>query len=469
MNRVHELIALLLRGLSLFVLGLVLYFPLHKDLLIAYGPLLVALGLAVAAHRRIQAGWTPFATWRAGGYFALLILGPALVQVALLLWLRPQPMSDGKFVYDEAVALLTTGQMAPFTYYPPAQTWWYALWFKLFGASSLVAQLSHVPLHALVTALTYGLAHSVAPRHARIAALAVAWYPSFIAYVLITPYYHYLYTACVIATAWGWVASLKRTGRAFPAGLASGFGALTKATQLIAVGQSFLFWALAPAAKAGSAPHFPQRLKSFILFAIGMILVVAPWTIRNWKVFGEPVLVCTSGGMVFHSANNETSNGLYSGLPDAVVIDTPQAMLAHGRESSELAKQFIREHPGHFLALSWNKILHTWGGESTFVELINYRGRLLTGWVDGILSAVFFSGWAFVVGLWAASSLAAHRVRLPLNAIELATAIVLGSNFLVYAIFEGGDRHHLPFVPLIVLVALAGVLGKVSDEAAPAK
>lgn len=454
MSRLHSIIALLLRCFSLFVLALVLYFPLHKDLMIAYGPLLVALGASLALYRRLELGWAPLNTLRRSGYFVLLILLPAIVQLGLLLFLQPTPLSDGQFVFEEALAFLSTGRMSPLTYYPPAQTWWYWPWMKLFGATPLVAQISHIPLHAAVSLLTYGLARSVAPRYARIAGLAVAWYPSFIAYILTTPYYHYLYTACVVATTWGWIQSLKCSRASFGAGLASGLGALTKATQLIAVGQSLLFWTLAPNREEGAPIRFGRRIVLFIAFALGMTLVVAPWTMRNLKIFGEPVLVCTSGGMVFHSANNETSNGLYSGLPDEAKIDSPQAMLEHGHVSAEQAKAFIRENPAKFLALAWNKILHTWGGESTFVELINIRGRPLPGWLDDSLSAVFFSGWAFIVGLWAAHSLAANRLKLPLSAIELATAIVLGSNFLVYAIFEGGDRHHLPFVPLIVVIAL---------------
>lgn len=468
MNRLHSIIAWLLRGLSLVVLVLVLYFPLHKDLIIAYGPLLIALGAALAVHRRLEKGWNPLGTLGRPSYFALLILAPALVQLGLLLLLRPVPTSDGQFVFEEAAAFLSTGQMNALTYYPPAQTWWYWPWMKLFDATPLVAQISHIPLHAAVSLLTYGLARSVVPLYARIAGLAVAWYPSFIAYILTTPYYHYFYTACVVATAWGWIQSLKCSRASFGAGLASGLGALTKATQLIAVGQSLLFWALTPNREGGAPIRFGKRLVLFIAFALGMTLVVAPWTVRNSKVFGEPVLVCTSGGMVFHSANNETSNGLYSGLPDEAKVDSPQAMLEHGRASAEQAKAFIRENPIKFLALAWNKVLHTWGGESTFVELINIRGRPLPGWLDDSISAVFFFGWAFIVGLWAAHSLAANRLKLPLSAIELATAIVLGSNFLVYAIFEGGDRHHLPFVPLIVVVALANLPAVRQSSAADA-
>lgn len=454
MNRVRQLTALLFRSMALLVLGLVLLFPSHKDLTIVYGPLLLALGLALSLHRRFQTGWSPFESLRAPAYFALLVIGPALLQMALLLLLRPEPMFDGKFVYEEAVALAKTGQMSPLTYYPPAQTGWYALWFKLFGVSPLVAQCSHLPLHALVSLLTYGLARSTVPRHARIAGLAVAWYPGFVGYVLATPYYHYLYTAGVVATAWAWVSAVKCPRNAVVAGLASGFGALAKATQLIAPAQAVLFWLLAPSADGKSTARLARIWKLVLLFVCGMAIVIAPWTFRNWKIFGELVPVCTSGGLVLYSANNEESNGLYSGVPDAASIDSPHAMLAHSRESADRAKRFIRENPGRFLSLAWNKILHTWGGEATFAELINNRGQSL-GWAEDLFSAAFFLGWACIVGFWAAVSITALNARLPLSAIELASAIVIGSNAAVYALFEGGDRHHLPMVPLIVVSAFA--------------
>ncbi len=441
------MIAVVGRCFAVFVFGLTLVFPAYKGLWIVYAPMAVVLAGAGWIYAKLRKGWEPFEGWGGKTFWLWAVIAPALVQIALILVLRPEPLSDGKFVFDEAVTFVTTGQMSLLTYYPPAQTWWYALWFKLFTPTALVAQLSHVPLHALVTLLTFGLARATTPRYARVAAFAVAWYPSFIGYVLTTPYYHYLYTACVVATAWGWIVSLKRTDASFGAGLASGLGALTKGTQLIAPGQAILFWLLAPQAKGRWS--WRRIVMSVVLFIVAMACAIAPWAYRNAKIFGEPVLVCTSGGLVFHSANNEHSNGLYSDLPDAISVASPREMLAHSRESSELAKQFIRENPVQFLRLAWNKILHTWGGEATFAELINHRGHSL-GRLDDFFSLVFFLGWAFLAGLWAVSSVAAIRSRAPLSALELAVAIVIFSNAFVYATFEGGDRHHLPLVPLLV-------------------
>ncbi|MCO6400930.1 MAG: hypothetical protein J5I99_06870 [Verrucomicrobia bacterium] len=450
MNALRQISAFAFRVFALIVFGLVLFFPQFKGLWIVYGPMLVALGLAAAVHQRLRAGWEPLATLRTNTFWIVAVIGPAIVQIGLVFFLRPNPVSDGKFVFDEALTLAATGRMSLLTYYPPAQTWWYALWFKLLAPTALIAQLSHIPLHTLVTLLTFALVRLAAPRFARAAAFVVAWYPSFLGYVLTTPYYHYLYTACVVATAWGWLASLKKPSASFGAGLASGIGALTKATQLIAPAQSAVFWLLAPLSGDASAKSTWRRaLIHTGIFTLAMACAIAPWAYRNANVFGEPVLVCTSGGLVFHSANNEHSNGLYSDLPDAVSIGSPRAMLEHSRESSRLAEQFIRENPKHFLALVWNKILHTWGGEATFTELINHRGQPL-GRLDDVFSLAFFLGWVFIAGLWAASSIAAIRARAPLSALELAAAIVIFSNALVFAIFEGGDRHHLPLVPLIV-------------------
>ena len=150
----QRLTAHAIRAFAVLVLALLAYFPAYKDLLLAYGPMLALLWAALWLHRRLQDAWNPLAGWPRAGFLLLAFVGPALLQVGLLLWLRPEPMYDGKFVYEEAVALVRTGRLSALTYYPPAQTWWYAGWFSVFGASPLVAQLSHVPLHALVTAFT---------------------------------------------------------------------------------------------------------------------------------------------------------------------------------------------------------------------------------------------------------------------------------------------------------------------------
>jgi 4-amino-4-deoxy-L-arabinose transferase-like glycosyltransferase len=389
----------------------------------------------------------------------LLYIGPALVQAVLVLVLRPVPVFDGLFVVNHARALLETGRMDPMTYYPPLMTWWYAGWFRVFGASDLVAQLSQIPLSLGVTWTTVRLVRVIggSAGAARLAGLIVAWYPSFIGYVLTTPYYHYLYTVLTVAM----VAALLRGeeearggggGRwMVAAGVAAGLGALTKATQLIAPLQVATWLVMVCLARG----RWPTRRLLFgcLLFGAGMLVTVGPWTLRNARVFDALVPVCTSGGLVLFSANNPESNGLYSETPDIADIESPAEMLAHSRWCTEQAKAFMRDEPAAFVRLAVRKFIHTWGGESTFAELINRRGvseaRLEAGF-----SALFFAGWTALALVWAGESVRRWRRRVPLSTAEWLVAVLILSNAAVYLVFEGGDRHHLPLVPLIVAILL---------------
>ena len=445
---------LLARGFPFLVAFCVLIFPAYKGVWLGYLP--VALGAAVAwfTVRRAEPAGLLF---RSPGWVLLYAL-PAVVQFILLLLVRPEPTFDGLFVYRQAVELAATGRMDPLTYYPPAMTWWYAAWFGLFGASAFVAQASHILLNLGVTWSTIQLARAAGcARAARVCGLLAAWYPTFLIYHLTTPYYHYLYTvllvlmACGVATAGLAVSAASGTRAMGWAGLAAGAAALTKAVQLISPLQvaAWLFgkevcW---------PAPGRGRSVRGWVVFAAAMLLVIGPWTWRNWRVFEDVVPVCTSGGLVLHSANNPESNGLYSETPDLVTIRNPQEMLAHSRWSSEQAKEFMRGNPVQFAGLALRKFLHTWGVESTFTELVNRRGVSIPALSDAFSFGCLL-GWSALVFLWCWRTAVHIRAREPLLPFEAWAGILIISNAVVYMVFEGGDRHHLPLVPLIIILAL---------------
>ena len=447
-----------IRLFPLLAAACVLYFPAYKGILPGYAP--VAAGLVIALlllvnFERVSAA--ALALRESTLHFLLFGL-PAIIQLALIGLFMSEPSYDGLFVYQHAVRLIETGEMDAMTYYPPAQTWWYAAWFSLMEPSPALAQLSHVPLSLGVTWATLRLGINIMPpAAARVSALIVAWYPSFLGYVLTTPYYHYLYTLLTLLMVLGVITcwNNKLSNAVFLAGAAAGLGALTKAVQLIAPLQ-ILAWLVVMACVVAAKDVWIRWRGAFFVFVAGMVVMLTPWVLRNWFVFEDIVPVCTSGGLVLYSANNPESNGLYSHLPDTVVIGSPGEMLAHSRWCSEQAKQFMINETEQFLRLVRIKFIHTWGGEATFTDLINWRGES-PWWIKQGFSFVFMAGWSSVVFIWAATAIRMMRRRMRLTAYEVLAGVIILSNAVVYMVFEGGDRHHLPLVPLIILVVVAAL------------
>lgn len=439
------------RAGALLALSLLLYFPAFKGVWIGYIPILFG-GLLLWALTSASAN--RFASWIARIqthlFFLLLVLIPIIIQFSLVVGFRSKPSFDGLFVFQEAVELLKTGRMNPLTYYPPAQVWYYAIVFKAFGASHLAAQLCQIPLAALLPVLIYLVGRQAGSvKTSRWAALGVALYPGLLLYILVTPYYFYLYTIFILLMVWSWLRLQARESNWFPAvwgGWAAGCGALAKAVLLIAPLQTIFFL------MTSAGLFFHRRIwMVWTLFVLAMLLILLPWTARNFRVFGEPVIICTSGPMVVYSANNPHSNGLYSALPDTTHPETPQDMLAHGKWCKKQSWAFIRSQPVAFARLAWRKMLHTWGTETSFVELINLHGHSL-GKLDSALRFLIQTGWAALVLAWAATAIIAIFRRTPPTALEIATAIIILSKFIIYSIYEGGARHHLPAVPLLILV-----------------
>ena len=104
-----------------------------------------------------------------------------------------------------------------------------------------------------------------------------------------------LYTMLVAACMWAALRLVDRptTVRALVLGAFVGLAALTRTEALI------LLVLLAVPVVGRS----PARLRQVAVALAAAVLVIAPWTIRNWSAFDQPVLVSTNDGGVFRGAN----------------------------------------------------------------------------------------------------------------------------------------------------------------------
>jgi hypothetical protein len=91
------------------------------------------------------------------------------------------------------------------------------------------------------------------------------------------------------------------------------------------------------------------------LLGLGVLLVVAPWTYRNWQVHQHPVLIATNGGSTFYGGNNDRiirewrlwgSWVSTTDLPQRELIDAAPDEVAHDAVEWRLGRQWVAEHPG---------------------------------------------------------------------------------------------------------------------------
>jgi 4-amino-4-deoxy-L-arabinose transferase-like glycosyltransferase len=150
--------------------------------------------------------------------------------------------------------------------------------------------------------------------------------------------------------------------RAFVCGLLLGGAALTREIGLpmgLAVIGSFALMA-----RRREGPRAAARAAAVAL--LGLVLVVGPWTERNYRVFGHLVPISTNGPINLYIGNNADATGLFASTPwlKSPLWNTPtvhgENELAVARWAGQEAVSFMKEHPRRTAALAVHKLGLLW-------------------------------------------------------------------------------------------------------------
>jgi hypothetical protein len=393
-----------------------------------------------------------------------------LVRVAAWQWLAPTGPIDDMHGYLRQASHWAAGESDASVFAPPGYAAALSLAIRAFGPAQggmWAACLLNALLGAIAAAAVFVAARGfLAPPAmwvAPAAAMAVALDPTQIAYatmVLSEPLATALVALALAVLAWP-----RRTAAPAAAGALLGLAALTRESlalllPILAVSR----------ARAGAAlGDWGTRRRAALVFLLAGLLAIVPWTLRNQQVTGTPVFISASAGYNLLVGNNPYADGSQRGgkaifqVPDPPVPESLPPVERHLRGAA-FAGAWIVAHPWQFLSKGAAGALRMFGLDRQWIyaERQGYYGRRMTPGVRLGVAALSMSSWLLILPLALLGMSVAPRW---LQAIGGATFCWL---LLVGFIAFGEWRFRVPVLPVLILLALAGLDGLVARRIARA-
>lgn len=195
-----------------------------------------------------------------------------------------------------------------------------------------------------------------------------------------------------------------------------------------------------------------RRWSPIVMLALGSILVIGPWTVRNWMVHHRLVLVASEGGVTFWTGNHPLATGDGDMAANPAIKQDNRALRARfpdvGEEDFEPiyyreAFAWIRAHPGDWLALQARKVFY----------LIVPIGPSYT-----LHSPLYFWASVFSYGLLLPFALAgAWRQRARLTLLP-GLWLLVGSAIAVCLVFFPQERFRIPVIDPALLILAGAIL-----------
>ncbi len=191
--------------------------------------------------------------------------------------------------------------------------------------------------------------------------------------------------------------------------------------------------------------HRGGALAAWGTMIAAMALVMLPWIVRNYEIFGRFIPTTLQVGESLYEANSPYANG----GPAMDRIDWvkergggPMGEYENNQFFRNAALKYIREHPGRFCLLAIKKLVRFWNPLPNYGP---YRRPL------GI--AVNICAFVPIILLACAGILRKNR--------DLAAQLLLLSPVayftLLHAVFVGSVRYRTPIMPFVILLAASGM------------
>jgi 4-amino-4-deoxy-L-arabinose transferase-like glycosyltransferase len=333
-----------------------------------------------------------------------------------------------------------------YIFYPPVYAYFLAVPHALTGGFA-VAQWAQALVGALlVPAVGRVGARTFSPRVGLVAAAVAAFYPEIVWFSV----HFWSETVFLVVLLWGWERLLAADGpsarwrTAVAAGLLWGLATLTRETVLYFI----------PLAAAGLAFRrgTPGRRQG-AAFALAALVVVAPWTYRNWVALGAFVPVSTAGGQnLFQGNTTIPRDETYR------MVQEVQGRVEQYRYAMRMGLEAIRDRqPWWIFEKLRDEMPRFWEADSLALIHIK-RGAygVVPPWAAVATAVVVLAPYVAVLAL---AVLGAAALR-PDRAHGFLLAFLAYYN-LLHVVTHGFARYRLPVMPvLFVFAASAWVAGR---------
>jgi len=397
---------------------------------------------------------------RARRALAGLLLVALAARVGLVLALPELARADPDAANFRRLALsvaqgrgLSTPEGRPTSERAPLYVLFLAGHYRVFGVKALPPQLTQAVLGTVAVGLSWLLA-----REARLGARAAFWVVALLAVYPGMIYWNAVLMSetlfQVLFLAWMWMlwrlAVRPSPGRAALAGLAGGVAALCRAEPFyfhLAIVPIVLCW--------HGAQSRRRRLGAWALSGAMLLVVLAPWAVRNWYAHGEILFTYHGGYVLLTGVNPHRAETYAFGERDAAHAWAQEHVApytAGARTEAQVdaartraAWAYLREHWTDFVPVWARRVARTW---SPWIELRAVEGP----------SAHLFRAAVFVVeGLLLIGAVVCLCAR-PWRGRFVWVWVYAGYFTAIHVLYPAMIRYRYPLLPLVAIMGVAGWL-----------
>jgi 4-amino-4-deoxy-L-arabinose transferase-like glycosyltransferase len=235
-------------------------------------------------------------------------------------------------------------------------------------------------------------------------------------------------------------------------GIVLGLATLTRAVSLAFLPLLIPFWKM----QTGS---YKMTLRNLAIGAVGLLIVVTPWILRNQQVVGKAT-IATNGGVNFYLGNNPKSGmGWNPPNPEVFVLEDARYEAFNDSVGYQLGWEYIKNHPAGFFKRGLFKVAYLLAVDFDAIapDLIE---SIKKDAVDTPIILAHLTQMFYLLVLMLAVGGCLQWFGLPSIGWKPGVWVVfsiLAYWCAVHFVFFGCGRFHFPIIPLITSLAALSI------------